>query len=200
MRGDRTLIYTLICTALTGLLSLTGIYRNKRKPQSKSKRVNKIFAAASAAVFIPYMVTAIMACVHGADPETLQRFGILRTVQAIQNSPIADRNGNLDQQGNILIYYRFGCGDCEAVYDSLKAATAGKEDIYWVASRQSVGRELLQKYAVPEVPAGVVILGDGMYVSHVLGNSVYDQLNGTEDIQMDTYALDRLLELQEREK
>lgn len=194
------MIYTLICTTLTGLLSLTGIYRNKRKPQSKSKRVNKIFAAASAAVFIPYMATAIMACVHGADPETLQRFGILRTVQAIQNSPIADRNGNLDQQGNILIYYRFGCGNCEAVYDSLKAATAGKEDIYWVASRQSVGRELLQKYAVPEVPAGVVILGDGMYVSHVLGNSVYDQLNGTEDIQMDTYALDRLLELQEREK
>lgn len=200
MRGDRTLIYTLIGTALTGLLSLTGIYRNKRKPQSKSKRVNKIFAAASAAVFIPYMVTAIMACVHGADPETLQRFGILRTVRAIQNSPIADRNGSLDQQGNILIYYRFGCGDCEAVYDSLKAATAGKEDIYWVASRQSVGRELLQKYAVQEVPAGVVILGDGMYVSHVLGNSVYDQLNGTEDIQMDAYALDRLLELQEREK
>lgn len=200
MRGDRTLIYTLICTALTGLISLTGIYRNKRKPQPKSKRVNKIFAAASAVVFISYMVTAVMACVHGADLESLQRFGILRTVQAIQNSPIADRNGSLDQQGNILIYYRFGCGDCEAVYDSLKTATAGKEDIYWVASRQSVGRELLQKYAVPEVPAGVVILGDGMYVSHVLGNSVYDQLNGTEDIQMDAYALDRLLELQEREK
>lgn len=194
------MIYTLIGTALTGLISLTGIYRNKRKPQPKSKRVNKIFAAASAVVFISYMVTAVMACVHGADLESLQRFGILRTVRAIQNSPIADRNGNLDQQGNILIYYRFGCGDCEAVYDSLKAATAGKEDIYWVASRQSVGRELLQKYAVQEVPAGVVILGEGMYVSHVLGNSVYDQLNGTEDIQMDAYALDRLLELQEREK
>ena len=82
----------------------------------------------------------------------------------------------------------------------LKAATAGKGDIYWVASRQTVGQELLQKYAVPEVPAGVVILGDGMYVSHVLSNSVYDQLNGTEDVQMDTYALDRLLELQEMEK
>lgn len=53
---------------------------------------------------------------------------------------------------------------------------------------------------MPEVPAGVVILGDGMYVSHVLSNSVYDQLNGTEDVQIDTYALDRLLELQEREK
>lgn len=194
------MIYTLICTTLTGLISLTGFYRNKRKPQSKSKRVNKIFAAASAAVFIPYMVTAVMACVHGADLESLQRFGILRTVRAIQNSPIADRNGSLDQQGNILIYYRFGCGDCEAVYDSLKEATAGKADIYWVASRQSAGQELLQKYAVPEVPAGVVILGDGMYVSHVLGNSVYDQLNGIENVQMDTYALDRLLELQEREK
>lgn len=200
MRGDRTLIYTLICTALTGLISLTGIYRNKRKPQSKSKRVNKIFAAASAAVFIPYMVTAVMACVHGADLEALQRFGILRTVQAIQKSPIADKSSNLDQQGNILIYYRFGCGDCEVVYDSLKEATAGKADIYWVASRQSAGQELLQKYAVPEVPAGVVILVDGMYVSHVLGNSVYDQLNGIENVQMDTYALDRLLELQEREK
>ena len=76
------MIYILICTALTGLISLTGIYRNKKKPQSKSKRVNKIFAAASMAVFIPYMATAVLACVHGADPESLQRFGILRTVQA----------------------------------------------------------------------------------------------------------------------
>lgn len=195
------MIYILICTALTGLISLSGIfYRNKKKPQSKSKRMNKIFAAASMAVFIPYMATAVMAYMHGADFEALQQFGILRTVQAIQNSPIADRSSSLDQQGNILIYYRFGCGDCEAVYDSLKAATAGKEDIYWVASRQSVGQELLQKYAVPEVPAGVVIQGDGMYVSYVLSSLVYDKSDETGAVQMNTYALNRLLELQKREK
>ena len=63
-----------------------------------------------------------------------------------------------------------------------------------------MGQKLLQKYAVSEVPAGVVILGDGMYVSNVLSNSVYNQSNGIEDVQVDTYALDRLLELQEREK
>ena len=152
------MIYTLLCTALTGLISLTGIfYRNKKKPRSKSKRVNKSLCRG---------FCGSIYSIHGNGCTGLyawRRPGIPAAVwnpadvQAIQKSPIADKSSSLDQQGNILIYYRFGCGDCEAVYDSLKEATAGKADIYWVASRQSAGQELLQKYAVPEVPAEVLL-------------------------------------------
>lgn len=195
------MIYTLLCTIVTGILSLISIFcRNKEKQQMKSRRMNRVLAVVSTLLFIPYLTIAIIAYTHGADLESLQRFGILRTIHAVQNSPVMDRSANPDQQGTILIYYRFGCGDCEAVYDDLKAEVEGKENIYWVASRQSEGQKLLQKYTVSEVPAGVIIQGDGMYVSHVLYNYVYDGSNENGRVQLDTYALDRLLELQKREK
>lgn len=195
------MIYTLTGTAIITIISLISIfYRSKRKPQSKSKRINKILAMVSTLLFIPYMVIAVTAYTHGADLESLQRFGILRTIHAIQKSPVTDRSVNLDQPGNILIYYRFGCGDCEAIYDSLKAEVAGKENLYWVASRQSGGQKLLQKYAVSGVPAGVIIQDEDMYISHILYNFVYDDSNEAGGAQLDTYALNRLLELQDREK
>lgn len=190
------MIYIVVCTAIIGIISLISIfYRNKKKLQLEPQRISKALSAISILVFIPYMAVAITAYMHGADLESLQRFGILRTIQAIQKSPVMDRNINFDQQGNILIYYRFGCEDCEAVYDSLKAEIAGKENIYWVASRQSEGQKLLQKYAVSEVPAGVIIQKDGMYISYMLCDFVYDKLDGTSKIRLNTDVLNRLLEL-----
>ena len=195
------MIYILLCTAITDILSLISLFcRKKEKPQLKSKRISSFLAVASTLLFIPYMTIAVIAYTHGADLESLQRFGILRTIHAVQNSPVMDRNVHPDQQGNILIYYRFGCGDCEAVYDDLKAEVEGKENIYWIASRQPEGQKLLQKYTVSEVPAGVIIQDDGMYVSHVLCDFVYDGSNETGYMQLDTHALNRLLELQKKEK
>ena len=195
------MVYILTGAALIAVISLMSILQNKRKPQPKSKRIEMVLALFSTLLFIPYMVIAVMAYTHGADLESLQRFGVLRTIQAIQNSPVTDRSADLDQPGNILIYYRFGCRDCEAIYDSLKAEVAGKEDIYWLASRQSEGQELLQKYAVSEVPAGVVIQNDDMYISYMLCSFVYDDTGEKDGIQqLDLYALNRLLELQKREK
>ena len=201
IRGGNKLVYILTGAALIAVISLMSILQNKRKPQPKSKRIEMVLALFSTLLFIPYMVIAVMAYTHGADLESLQRFGVLRTIQAIQNSPVTDRSADLDQPGNILIYYRFGCRDCEAIYDSLKTEVAGKEDIYWVASRQSEGQELLQKYAVSEVPAGVVIQNDDMYISYMLCSFVYDDTGEKDGIQqLDLYALNRLLELQKREK
>ena len=199
IRGGNKLVYILTGTALTAIISLIGILQNKRKPQPKSKRIEMVLALFSTLLFIPYMVIAVMAYTHGADMESLQKFGVLRTIQAIQNSPVTDRSDDLDQPGNILIYYRFGCGDCEAIYDCLKAEVDGKENIYWVASRQSEGQKLLQKYTVSEVPAGVIIQNDGMYISHVLCSPVYDDADEKGGIQqLDIYALNRLLDLQKR--
>lgn len=194
------MIYIIVCTAIIGIISLISIfYRNKRKLQLEPQRISKALSTISILVVILYMAVAVTAYMHGADLESLQRFGILRTIQAIQKSPVMDKSINFDQQGNILIYYRFGCEDCEAVYDSLKAEIAGKENIYWVASRQSEGQKLLQKYAVSEVPAGVIIQKDGMYISYMLCDFVYDKLDGTSKIQLNTDVLNRLLELQKRE-
>ncbi|MDE6055468.1 MAG: hypothetical protein K2G55_17325 [Lachnospiraceae bacterium] len=191
------MVYILTGAALIAIFSLISIFQNKRKPHPKSKRIEKVLALLSTLLFIPYMVIAVVAYIHGADLESLQRFGVLRTIQAIQNTPVTDRSVDIDQPGNILIYYRFGCRDCEAVYDSLKTEVAGKENIYWVASRQSEGQKLLQKYAVSEVPAGVIIQNDGMYISYVLCSPVYDDADKKGGMQqLDIYALNRLLDLQ----
>lgn len=195
------MIYTLIGAIVISTISLRRILcRNKKKPLLNSWCVNKVLAMVSILIVILYTATAIMAYTHGADLESLQRFSVLRTIQAIQKSPISDKSSGLDQRGNILLYYRFGCKDCEAVYNSLRAETMGKENIYWVASRQAEGQKLLRKYAVAEVPAGVIIQSGEMYVSYVLCESVYGESDETGRVQLDIHALYRLFALQEREK
>lgn len=184
---------------LTIILLIIVLYMKKRKSHPKTQVICRATAMISALLLLAYMTTAFVAYTHGADLEALQKFSLKRTISAIKNSPVTDRGGSHDQAGNILIYYRFGCRDCEAVYGNLRNETAGKENIYWIASRQSEGQNLLQKYTVSEVPAGVIIQSENRYISYVLFNSGDDGLEESGDVRLDIGALGRLLELQKRE-
>ena len=46
----------------------------------------------------------------------------------------------------MLIFFRFGCSDCEAVYQDLSLALQNKPDIYWVSTMSNQGQDLLSKY------------------------------------------------------
>lgn len=95
--------------------------------------------------------------------------------------------------GSIIIFYRYGCTDCDAVYDRLKTLTKGREGIYWVCSRSDRGRALLQLYPIDEVPCAVYVRKtpvDGA-ASYVKKNLYSPLLQG-----LDEEALERILQLQ----
>lgn len=82
---------------------------------------------------------------------------------------------------SIILFYRFGCEDCEAVYNKELIASKQVKDIYWVSTRSKQGKELLKKYPIKEVPAGVYIANNGSGVIEYLDskskNNRFDETN-----------------------
>lgn len=68
--------------------------------------------------------------------------------------------------GDIVVLYKFGCPDCEAIYTSANQAFTDENiHIKWVSAETSVGRQLCDKYNITWVPTGVYFrhtpLGNG---------------------------------------
>ena len=88
-----------------------------------------------------------------------------------------------------VIYYRYGCPDCEAVYPDLcEALRERQEDVYWISTRSAQGRALLQEYVVGDVPSILYIYPDARGHA-ILSLHEKDELTGKTVLPADTFAL-----------
>lgn len=60
-------------------------------------------------------------------------------------------------QNKLVIYYRFGCDDCEVIYDDLSAQLNSVSDVYWISTRSKQGEALRNTYPISHVPSAVYI-------------------------------------------
>lgn len=116
--------------------------------------------------------------------------------QSIDSTPVESvLPDKLD--GSIIIYYRFGCPDCDAVYSDLSEYLKNKNNVYWVSTESEQGKTLLKAYPVDVVPSGIYIYRnktqDLVYIKKILYNK-------SADITLNTASIDRLLELQQEHK
>ena len=87
--------------------------------------------------------------------------------RGIQNSPVEDTLPT-DLNQCIIVYFRFGCKDCEATYHTISKTLSAYEKVYWISSRSAQGKQLLETYPVAEVPTGIYINTEGSYLAYTL--------------------------------
>lgn len=80
--------------------------------------------------------------------------------ESIRKSPVEDI---LTSDDNLFIYYKFGCSDCEAIYDELLPYT-DTYNIPFVSTRSTQGELLRTTIPVQEVPSGVYRKKNGQAV------------------------------------
>lgn len=85
----------------------------------------------------------------------------------IEKSPVEDRLPR-DMSGSILMYYKFGCEDCNELGEELYAALSSLAPTYRIATRSPTGRKLIEQYPVAEVPACVYFRHDGRQLYYIL--------------------------------
>lgn len=106
-----------------------------------------------------------------------------------------------ERNGAIVILYRYGCTDCEAIYDDLREAIdeLNLKDVYYMASSSEYGQELVEEGDIRYVPTGVYLrheaLANGASVTHIPLASE----DGNETV-LDAAALKRLALLQEKQR
>lgn len=80
-------------------------------------------------------------------------------ISHIEQSPTEDRLPK-DLSDTIILYYKFGCEDCENVYTEIQNTFLQNKDIYWISTRSEQGKILRKIYPIAEVPTGVYITKD----------------------------------------
>lgn len=65
-----------------------------------------------------------------------------------------------DLSNTLIIYYRFGCRDCESIYETLTREIKDISRIYWVSSRSKQGLSLRKLYPIQTTPTGVYVKKD----------------------------------------
>lgn len=149
------------------------------------------FALASASLFI-YSFIFSKAVNHGA----YGNFEKQNTLTEIYNNikfGFIDQSEELpdDLKGSVIIFYKWGCIDCDNIHDEL-LAKLDEYDLYktyFVSSRSAKGKELLEQYPMNSVPSGIYI----RYDNESNGYQGYVLNDGTE---LNEYNLDTLLSVQ----
>ena len=67
-------------------------------------------------------------------------------------------------RGQTVIFYRFGCEDCDAIYPALKeaAAKSGLDTVWYIPSRSEKGNELRETVQITTVPSAAYFGYDGL--------------------------------------
>ena len=140
--------------------------------------------------FILYLTitTHITANKHGfTEPKSTH----LNTIcYSIEHSPSEDKLPS-DKTDIIVIYYRFGCSDCELLYNKIKDRTNNVNHIYWVATRSKQGTELRNTYPIAEVPTSIYIDTSGEMTEYSL--SIKSTTNNQTNISLNEKNLNDLL-------
>ena len=102
-------------------------------------------------------------------------------------------------QGAIIIFVKYGCPDCTAIYSTINEF-ASHENVYIIHSTSEVGRELIARYNIADVPAAVYVR-----INNYNGGLEYTQksLYTTDEagnVIPNTENINRLLELQSQQK
>lgn len=63
-----------------------------------------------------------------------------------------------NQKGILVVVYKFGCPDCESVYEPInRTLPHSNKNIYYVSSQSSYGKKLVKKAGLTNVPSIVYI-------------------------------------------
>lgn len=110
---------------------------------------------------------------------------VSRAITAIEYSPEEDvlPDDYSELKGKIILYFRFGCQDCEDVYEDLsRQIEPVRDDVYWVSTRSEQGERLRETYPVDHVPSLVYISTTGEAFKYRLDTDFGDRAGLDMDV------------------
>lgn len=121
-----------------------------------------------------------------------------KIIYSVHHSPIEDILPD-DTTNITVIYYRFGCDDCNKLYNQLSEKLEHVPDIYWIATRSKQGIYLRETFPVETVPSAIYITDTTTAVSFDLYIKSKD-INGNTSVSLNTETLNELLQFRNNHK
>ena len=192
----------LCCIGIT----IFTLFRYKKLKKTQPEKKHKI----GALLWILPILAAVVITAHlitiGIGYKTAVNHGLYTTdisvakmFTGINKSPVPDKYDETTAKGKILIFYRFGCSDCEAVYDDLSKAVSDA-DVLWISTRSDTGKKLVEEYKIEEVPSGVYVRENAYNNALPYTKKLLYTVNADGETEFDKTAIERLLYLQSEKR
>lgn len=195
--GIAVIVIGILCVA-----TLAGIHFAKRKP----KHEKHIKTACCVILGICLAGTACMAYLYdagekrGMTMDDWKSENVAEIIRINGETPVSQTLPK-ERNGAIVILYRYGCPDCEAIYNDLREFIdeIGLTDIYYVASSSEYGQELVEEGDIRYVPTGVYLRHEALANEASVTHIPLASEDGNETV-LDRAALNRLALLQEKQR
>ena len=140
--------------------------------------INTAFWATIVLLVVTYLATITIAA-YMAYPK---KYGLnpMNAPKIWQESMRYNGNDELTEDnpkpGTVIIWFRYGCKDCEAAKGSIDAYLEETgQKAYWCYTRSDNGKKLRETYKVTSVPSAMLITGNGECII----KDLYDAETGT---------------------
>ena len=201
----------MICTAILTIIMTIGLYlitvhwiSNGTQKLSKgcikhqhSKKEWTFKFLYSVAYFLVLSYTTIsfalfhIAYQHGYREYMTQ--DIQEIIYSVKHTPIEDTLPD-DLTNTTIIYYRFGCHDCNKIDNQLQEKFKNSPNTYWVATRSAQGKDLRKDYPVESVPSALYI--DNQKIGIVFDLTAKETINGKITTSVNEQNVNELIHIQ----
>lgn len=217
--GFTSLIFSFHCSKKVSKYSVNELETDMmdiiimNKP-SKLKQWEKALFIFKIITLLLLAITLLMLSIFMYYDTTARKYGAYDDFAKKESINIIKQNinkGFIDQsdilpddlKGCIIIYFKYGCSDCEKIHDDILDYINEKNvtDIYFVSTRSKKGIELLQQYSVETVPSGIYIMKNPTSSTERYTEILYN-MNAPAS-QVNTFVsknFDKLLDYQNRER
>lgn len=118
---------------------------------------------------------------------------IQEIIYAVKHTPVESILPD-DLTNTTIIYYRFGCHDCNKIDNQLQEKFKHVPDTYWVATRSEQGKKLRKDYPVESVPSALYI--DNQKIGIVFDLATKQTINGKISTSVNEQNVNELIQIQ----
>ena len=187
---------TLLFIALTIITAI--IYYKKKNVTPDAKRLSKKLLYVFAIITL-FQATQIHYTANTFKPNekifnTLSLFKILQ----LNNKSIKTKEPNSIEKGQLIVIVKYGCKDCSAVKkDMLKyIKDQNVKDIYFVSNESKIGKELITKANISQLPTLVYVRNNSIAKDIDLNHTILYTINNEGKTVFDEPAFSRMLNRQ----
>lgn len=134
---------------------------------------------------------------RGMTSDDWDNYSIFEIIETNQNTPISEEV-SLDDDGAIVILYKYGCPDCEAIYDELNdfLTDADIDNVYFVASSSESGETLIEEGQITSVPSAIYIRHEALSNGSTINWVSITTTDSDSNVSFDSTVLEYLIRLQ----
>lgn len=194
------------CAVLVAITTFLIVHRavpieGKRNAVRRVKAISGVVALIGVVALVWVSVVELDGSVRGMTNKQWWSMPLGTVVETNGKTPLTDSVPD-DAAGDIVILYKYGCPDCEAVYSDIEKAASdtGAKNVIYIASSTADGKRLVKDNDIKNVPTGIYIRREKLANGASTAHAELDTTDSNGKTSFDRTAFERLVLLQRQRK